>query len=334
MSDPLGILDDEERSRLRRADEPGWRQPTLATLTDERFSDPDWLFERKLDGVRALAARDGATPTLWSRNRKVMNETYPELLPALAEHGTDRFIVDGEIVAFDGRRTSFAKLQKRINLTRPRDIERSGVDVFYYVFDLLAVGDADLTRLPLRARKRVLARAFAFADPVRFSRHRNTDGRAYLARACSWGWEGLIAKRADAPYRFGRTRDWLKLKCESGQEMVIGGYTEPRGSRVGLGALLVGYYEGENLRYAGKVGTGYDEATLRDLRQRLDRLERSSSPFTDPVREPGVHWAQPRLVAQIGFTEWTRDARLRHPRFEGLRHDKSAGHVVRERPRT
>jgi DNA ligase D-like protein (predicted ligase) len=302
----------------------------LATLTDQRFSSPDWVFERKYDGVRALASRIGDTPRLWSRNQKAMDKTYPELIDTLTTHSVPSFLADGEIVAFDGNQTSFGKLQARINLTRPEDIRRTGVDVYYYLFDLLVIDDAELTRLPLRARKRVLRRAFEFRDPLRYSVHRNTHGEKFYADACARGWEGLIAKRADSPYLHTRSRCWLKFKCVRDQEFVIGGFTEPRGSRIGFGALLVGYYEDGALRYAGKVGTGYSDTLLRDLRARLEALTQPHSPFADPVREKDAHWVRPTLVAQIGFTEWTRDGKLRHPRFLGLRHDKPAQEVIRE----
>ena len=307
-----------------------WRAPMLATLTAERFDDPNWLFERKLDGVRAIAARDGARTTLWSRNQKPMDATYPELVSELDRRGPDRFVADGEIVAFDGGQTSFSKLQGRIQLREARDIERVGIPVYLYLFDLLVLGDRDLTGLPLRERKRLLRDAFDFGGALRLSAHRNEHGIDYYRHACEHGWEGLIAKRADSTYTPGRSPDWLKFKCVREQELVIGGFTDPRGSRHGFGALLLGYYDGDRLRYAGKVGTGYNERTLADLRSRLDQLARSRSPFTGPVRESGTHWVRPELVAQIGFSEWTRDGLLRHPRFLGLREDKVATEVVRE----
>ncbi|MEU6641281.1 non-homologous end-joining DNA ligase [Saccharomonospora sp. NPDC046836] len=305
----------------------------LATLTDRYFSDPNWIFERKLDGVRAVCVRaGGAEPVLWSRNRRPMNAAYPELVEALAAQSGDEFTVDGEIVAFDGRQTSFAKLQPRIHLGDPARARATGIEVFYYLFDLLDFGGTDATALPLRQRKQLLRQAFDFHDPIRLSRYRNTDGERFLREACAEGWEGLIAKRANAPYRGGRSRDWLKFKCVKDQEFVVGGFTDPAGSRTGFGALLVGYYSGRTLRYAGKVGTGYNDAMLRDLRRRFDALARPSAPFADPVREVGSHWVEPELVVEVGFTEWTEDGRLRHPRFRGLREDKPATEVVREIP--
>lgn len=329
MTDALDVLDDSVRSALP-ASGRDWQAPMLATLTEHYFSDPDWIYERKLDGVRALAVRDGSTPHLWSRNENSLDASYPELIEALAEHGANRFVADGEIVAFEGRRTSFAKLQSRIHLTGADRIRRVGVPVFYYLFDLLSYNGFDLTSRSLGERKKVLRAAFDFHDPLRFSAHRTGDGVAFHQEACENGWEGIIAKRGSAPYRHGRSTDWLKFKCVKDQEFVVGGFTEPNGSRSGFGALLVGYYSGDRLCYAGKVGTGFDQKTLRALRSRLDDLERSDPPFADRVAEHRVHWVRPELVAQIGFTEWTRDGKLRHPRFAGTREDKSAREVVRE----
>lgn len=326
----LQLLGAAERSQLRRASSVDFVAPMLATLTDRRFSDENWIFERKLDGVRAVTVRDGTGTSLWSRNRRQANATYPELVEALDATTPRRFVADGEIVAFDGAQTSFARLQQRIGISDATRARRVGVGVYLYLFDLLVIGDVDISRLPLRTRKRLLREAFAFTDPLRYSAHRNSEGEAYHDEACHRGWEGLIAKRADSRYRSGRSSDWLKFKCVRGQEFVVGGFTEPAGSRSGFGALLVGYYDSGSLRYAGKVGTGYDARTLQELRTRLDRLERSSSPFADRVRERGAHWVEPELVAQIGFTEWTGDGMLRHPRFQGLRTDKAPADVARE----
>ena len=325
------LLAPESMAALREAGPVGFRQPMLATLTDRPFSSEHWVFERKLDGVRAIISRDtGQRPELWSRNQKPMDATYPELVAALAEQGPDRFIADGEIVAFDGSLTSFARLQARMHLKDPEEVERTGVEVYLYLFDLLVLGELDLTRLPLRDRKRLLHQAFDYADPIRLSNHRNADGEEYFQLACTRGWEGLIAKRANSTYQSRRSSDWRKFKCVSDQEFVIGGFTEPSGSRIGFGALLLGYYADGALRYAGKVGTGYDRTMLRRLRRTMDQLETDDSPFADVVGEPGVHWVSPELIAQVGFTEWTGDGRLRHPRFLGLREDKQPRDVVRE----
>ncbi|MEU6249455.1 non-homologous end-joining DNA ligase [Glycomyces sp. NPDC047010] len=308
----------------------GFRDPMLATPTERRFSGPDWVFERKLDGMRAVAGRDGGAPRLWSRTGRPIEAGFPELVAALADLGGPRFTADGEIVAFDGAQTSFARLQSRIHLTDPARIAATGVRVHYYLFDLLSIEGEDVTHLPLRDRKRLLRAAFTFRDPLRYSVHRNSDGEAFFAEACGRGWEGVIAKRAASRYHGGRSKNWLKLKCVRGQEFVVGGFTDPQGARTGFGALLIGYHDGRGpLRYAGKVGTGYDDATLRDLRARMDALAEAKSPFKDPVRER-AHWVRPELVVQVAFTEWTADGMLRHPRFQGERTDKAARDVVRE----
>ncbi|MBO0827669.1 MAG: non-homologous end-joining DNA ligase [Streptosporangiales bacterium] len=306
----------------------------LAVLTDDYFSDPDWVYERKLDGERVLAVRDGASVRLVSRNDKTLDGHYPEVVEALESQSCDRFVLDGEVVAFEAGRTSFARLQQRMQVSDPERARATGVAVFYYVFDLLHVAGHDVDRLPLRQRKALLRKAIAFGKPLRYTTHRVEHGERYLAEACRRGWEGLIAKRADAPYTGRRSGDWLKFKCVNEQELVVGGFTEPAGSRVGLGALLVGHYADGRFRYAGKVGTGYDRATLLRLRERLDGLERAEPAFAGVRKhQRGVHWVEPELVAQIGFTEWTTDGMLRHPRFLGLREDKDPRDVVRERPR-
>ncbi|MGW0212456.1 non-homologous end-joining DNA ligase [Streptomyces sp. NPDC003233] len=301
---------------------------------DPRDFGEGWLFERKLDGVRLLAVREGDSLRLLSRRGRRLNDTYPEIVEALAAQECTDFTVDGEVVAFSGGRTDFARLQRRLGLTRRRDIEASGVAVTYYLFDLLRLEGTDTRQLPLRLRKSLLRRALSFRAPLRLTPHRNAGGAELLAEACGRGWEGLIAKRADGPYRTRRSPDWLKLKCSQGQEFVIGGFTEPAGSRVGLGALLLGFFDGDRLRYAGKVGTGFDRRALLELRERLGGLRRDSSPFTGAVREARARWVRPELVAQIAFTEWTRDGMLRHPRYLGLREDKRPRDVIRERAGT
>lgn len=310
---------------------PDWRPPTLATLTDDRFSDPQWIFERKFDGMRCLAFRDGDRVRLLSRNRQPLNGTYPELVEALAAQPVTRFVLDGEVVAFDGRRTSFARLQGRLGLTDPDVARASPVRIFFYVFDLLHLDGKSTVEVPLIWRKRLLRKAIDFAGPLRYAPHRVGDGIAAYRRACERGDEGVIAKRADSTYQVGRSKDWLKFKCVRDQEFVVGGYTSPKGSRVELGALMLGYYEGRELIYAGKVGTGFDDATLRRLHARLAAITRDTPPFARGlVREPGAHWVSPEMVVQIGFSEWTRDGKLRHPRYLGMRTDKDPGDVVRE----
>jgi bifunctional non-homologous end joining protein LigD len=318
----------------RNGKQPDWLEPELATLTQERFSDSGWLFERKLDGERCLAFRSGDSIRLMTRNQKEVANNYPEIAGALREQAVGDFIVDGEIVAFEGSETRFELLQQRIHVTHPDARLLRKVPVFYYIFDVLYADDQDVRPQPLRERKDVLHRVLSFRDPLRFTGHRDTDGEAFYAEACQLGWEGLIAKRADAPYRAGRSRDWLKFKCETNQEFVIGGYTDPQRSRIAFGALLLGYHDADGqLAYAGKVGTGFDTKTLRSLLAELEELGQDRTPFDrGDLPRSGVHWVQPQLVAQIGFSEWTRDGQLRHPRFQGLRRDKAASEVVREVP--
>jgi bifunctional non-homologous end joining protein LigD len=317
-----------------RPDQPGWLDPELATLTRDRFSDPAWIFERKLDGERCLAFRSGEAVRLMTRNQKEDTSTYPELAQALAAQQASDFIIDGEIVAFAGPQTSFSRLQQRLGIRHPGSDLVAAVPVRYYIFDVLWTEGRDVRPLPLRERKQILRGLLSFEDPLCFTEHRDTDGEAYFRDACASGWEGLIAKRADAPYRPGRTRDWLKFKCESGQEFVIGGFTDPRGTRTGFGALLLGYYDaGHQLIYAGKVGTGFTQQTLDSLHATLAGLEQDRAPFTGgKLPRSGVHWVQPCLVAEVGFSEWTTAGELRHPRFQGLRDDKDPADVVRELP--
>jgi DNA ligase D-like protein (predicted ligase) len=305
----------------------------LATLTDERFSREGWVFEPKLDGERCLVFRRGRNLDLFSRNQKRLNAKYPEVTAALAQQETRVFITDGEIVAFQDGVSSFARLQQRMQIQQPtRDLMRR-VPVWLYLFDLLYLDRYDLRHLPLRYRKELLSSAFDFRDPLHFAEHRETEGEAFYEEACRRGWEGVIAKNGESEYISNRTRAWLKFKCAREQEFVIGGYTDPRGARIGLGALLVGYYRRGRLVYAGKIGTGYDIATLKRLSRQLARLQTATNPFAkEGIPRQGVHWVKPKLVAQVRYSEWTTDGKLRHPRFIGLREDKDPKAVVRERP--
>jgi bifunctional non-homologous end joining protein LigD len=317
---------EETLSGLPREKHPQWVSPMLATLTEKYFSREGWIFERKLDGIRCLAFRKGRTIRLLSRNRLPQNAAFPDIVDALAEQPSTDFVIDGEIVAFDKGMTSFARLQQR---------GKGRVAIFYYVFDIMHLDGRRMTGLPLRDRKEVLRRAIDFSPrALRFTTHRATHGERFLDEACRKGWEGLLAKNASAEYQGRRSGDWLKFKCVNEQELVIGGWTDPKGSRAAFGALLLGYYEGKTLKYAGLVGTGFSQQLLRDLKKKLNALEVDEPPFgRDGLPRAHVHWAKPRLVAQIGFTEWTRDGKLRHPRFLGLRTDKAPANVVREKPK-
>jgi bifunctional non-homologous end joining protein LigD len=303
----------------------------LATLTDRRDFDKDWLLERKFDGERCLAWKEGDAVRLESRTGNDLTGAYPEVRAALAAQRLDSLLLDGEVVVFDGEQTSCSRLQQRLGVTKPSAALVEAFPVVYCVFDLLEAGGEDLTARPLFERRARLEQSIRPTQNLRISEAWRDRSERRFAEACRSGWEGLIAKRADAPYAHGRSSDWLKLKCALGQEFVIGGYTDPAGSRTDFGALLVRYYEGDRLRYAGKVGTGYSAERLAELGVRLRKLEIPESPFADARPVPrGTHWTRPDLVAQIGFAEWTPQGRLRQPRFLGLRDDKHPADVVKE----
>jgi bifunctional non-homologous end joining protein LigD len=314
----------------------GWLDPELATLTRDRFFDPAWIYERKFDGERCLAYRADGEVWLTTRNRQLVNSTYPELAEALEAQSAAGFVIDGEVVALKGDATSFSRLQQRLGVRNPGPELMRAVPVVYFVFDVLRADGRDVRNLSLRERKSMLRKLLSYGGPIRFTVHRSESdaARAYWEHALASGWEGLVVKRADSRYVAGRSRDWLKFKAENNQEFVIGGFTDPQRSRTGFGALLIGYYDdGGQLVYAGKVGTGFDEATLTSLRKTLDGLEQPRSAFDrGALPRAGVHWVRPELVGQVGFSEWTTAGQLRHPRYLGLRRDKDAASVTRERP--
>jgi len=282
---------------------PAWLEPMAATLTQERFSGADWLFERKFDGIRLLAYKQGSDVQLFSRNR--LPQHLPALATAIANLPVDEVILDGE-VTWDGR---------------------SG----YHVFDILWLNGRAVTSLPLEDR-RALLQELPFDAPIH--RVELLDADKPWERASREGWEGVIAKRRGSPYEHRRSKHWLKMKCEASQELVVGGFTDPQGARVGLGALLVGYYERSDFVFAGKVGTGFDTKLLLDLRGRLDAVELPMSPFTKAIGLPRLraHWVRPEIVVQVAFIEWTVHGKLRHPRLLGVRFDKDARDVTREQP--
>ena len=298
---------------------PAFVTPMKAVLTSDRPSGEGWVFERKLDGIRCLAVKDGDRTRLYSRNELSLNDRYPTIAAALDGQAADRFVIDGEAVAFVGGRDRFGGGE--------------GAEIYLYAFDVLVAGGEDVRELPLEERRKVLEGLLDWKDPLRTTDQVTGDGTQLLDEACREGWEGLIAKRLGTAYVSTRSRDWLKLKCTRAQELVIGGFTAPKGSRTDLGALLVGYFDDGELRYAGKVGTGFTHATLKELAGQLAPLARDSSPFAPEKGIPrDASWVEPELVAQIGFMEWTGDGRLRHPSFLGLRIDKAAREVTREEP--
>jgi len=282
---------------------PEWVEPMAATLTQERFTGPEWIFERKYDGIRLLAFKNGREVRLLSRNKLPQN--LPDIAGALAELPVHDVVLDGEVIW-------------------------PSQGVGYHVFDIVWLDGRDVTSLPLTARRELL-QTLGLRSPL--ERVDALDDPKPWERACAEGWEGVIAKRRDSIYEHRRSPHWLKMKCENAQEFVVGGFTDPRGSRVGLGALLVGHYDRDDLVFAGKIGTGFDTKLLRELRARLDPLEIPSPPFTKGKGFPRhAHWVRPELVVQAAFIEWTVHGKLRHPRLLGVRFDKAARDVVREQP--
>ena len=280
---------------------PDWLEPMAATLTQERELGSGWLYERKFDGIRLLAYKRGRTVELFSRNR--LKQHLPGIEEAVRKLPVKDAILDGE-VAWD----------------RSSD---------YHVFDILWLDGKSTTALPIEER-RALLKSLPFTPPMR--RVDLLKDPAPWERARREGWEGVIAKRIGSPYEHKRSKLWLKLKVECSQELVVGGFTDPQGARVGLGALLVGYYEKDDLVFAGKIGTGFDTKLLLDLRKQLDALEIAKSPFTKAIGLPRLraHWVRPKIVVQVSFIEWTVHGKLRHPRLIGVRVDKQAREVVRE----
>lgn len=286
---------------------PDWLEPMAATLTQERFSGPDWRFERKLDGIRLLAFKNASDVNLFSRNRLSQNRAYPSVVEAIRALPGRDLILDGEATGVWGKAGKTA----------------------FHVFDILWLDGHDLTALPLDERRARLE-TLRLRPPLQRVPEL-TDPRPW-ERACREGWEGVIAKRRDSPYEHRRSPHWLKMKCEATQELVVGGFTDPQGARVGLGALLVGYFDRDDFVFAGKIGTGFDTKLLLELRARLDALEIPTPPFTKGKGLPRLraHWVRPEIVVQVSFIEWTVHGKLRHPRLRGIRTDKSAREVVRE----
>ena len=321
----LGELKGSRRSAL-----PHRVEAQLATLMKVPPEGPAWVHEVKYDGYRMLCRIDHGEVRMVSRNAKDWTEHFPSLVQALARLQLDSAWLDGEVVVVDARgRSSFQALQNALSGAP------SGTLV-YYAFDLLYLNGFDLRGVALAERKRVLQRLLADAPPgLKYSEHFAAPGREFRDQACGLGLEGMVSKRADLPYQAGRGPAWQKVKCERGQEMVVGGFTDPAGSREGFGALLLGVYEPDGrLAYSGKVGTGFDTEALHRISRALEPLEQKRSPFHNPpqgAEARGAHWVKPVLVAEVSFTEWTADGTLRHPSFKGLRSDKPATQVVRER---
>ncbi len=314
----------------REAGLPATLAPQLATLVAEPPSGKGWLHEVKLDGYRLVARLEKGRATLLTRRGKDWSSRFPAVREAVAALPAGRALLDGEVVVFrpDGK-TDFQRLQNWL--------QRSAVgnDLVYVAFDLLHLNGYDLRKAPLEERKRLLRRLLAASDrpALRYGDHLDTDGKKVYRRACELGLEGIVSKRRDRPYLSRRSRDWLKVKCARAQEFVIGGFTDPKGKRTGFGALLLGIHQQGELRYAGRVGTGFSEQTLQLLSAELERLERKRTPFAGGLTRAearGVHWVTPKLVAEVEFSEWTDENRLRHPTFKGVRRDKEPAEIVRE----
>ena len=320
----------------RKVSQPDFVPPMLATLTDEYFSSTDWIYEHKFDGVRCLVFKKNGKVKLLSRNKNLMNNEYPEIAHAFEKQAADNFIVDGEIVAVEKGLSDFELLQSRINL---KDLERiqakiKQVPIALCIFDVIYFDGYDLRHLPLLERKQILKKILKYNKVLLFTEHKVGDGVKFFHKACRAKWEGVIAKKADSIYEGRRSRDWLKFKCVMEQELVIGGFTTPRGSRTDFGALLVGYFSKGKFMYAGKVGTGFSHDTLQILGKKMRALEIKTCPF-DNYDEAisNVHWIKPKLVAEFGFAQWTRNGKLRVGRYKGLRDDKDAKDVVKEVPK-
>ena len=316
----------------RKSQLPDFVAPQLATLVDRVPQGKDWLHEIKFDGYRILCRISNRRISLVTRNRQDWTERLTFLVRAAGELPVDNALIDGEVVALnENGTTNFQLLQNSLSTHATENL-------VFYVFDLLHLNGNDLMQLPLLTRKEILVeilKSKSSSSAIRYSEHWLGEGDRLYDEACRSGLEGVISKRADQPYKPGRGRDWVKTKCVQNQEFVIGGFTDPAGSRAGLGALLVGVHdERGRLVYAGKVGTGFSRQSLIDLRSRLDSLASKAPPFINPPRGAearGVHWVKPELIAAISFTEWTGDSMLRHPSFEGLREDKPPVAITRER---
>ena len=313
---------------------PNFIEPQLATLVSAVPEGQKWLHELKFDGYRILCRIDNGQVSLLTRNAQDWTGRFSALAQAAKKLDVRQALLDGEVVAFDSKGGhSFQLLQNSLK-------HGDSADFVYFAFDLLHLDGRDLRATPLLERKELLQRLLssdpktARAGALRYSEHWLGQGTQLFDKACEMGLEGIIAKSVDAPYRSGRSRDWLKIKCSKNQEFVIGGFTDPAGARAGFGALLLGVHDDKGaLRYAGRVGTGFDDRMLRDLRARLDKLKRKSPPFANPPKgadAKGVHWVEPSLVGEVVFTEWTTDGMLRHPSFKGLREDKPAIEIGRE----
>ncbi len=323
------LISPEQKKLLRKEKMSSFIKPMLAQTTNNiPFSDKKWIFEPKLDGERCLLFKNGNTVILKSRNNKLLNESYPEIVTIAKKLALPNCIIDGEIVAFKDKVSNFSLLQERFGVDYTRKISAPKIPISYYAFDILFYDQYLTTNLPLLTRKTILKNLIPFKGIFRYMRHKKNNGISYFKQACKNKWEGLIAKKIESTYISKRSPQWLKLKCINEQEFVIGGYTQPTRSRINFGALLLGYYENGKLHYAGKVGTGFNDIILNELGALLKKYTTTKNPFTNyDLSIHNVHWVKPILVGEIQFTEWTSTNKLRHPSFLGLRRDKIAKNV-------
>jgi len=319
----------------RKSSQPDFIAPQLATLVKEPPTGDEWFHELKFDGYRMICHLKNGKVRFWSRNQKDWTTKFRSLTKAITSLPVKSAILDGEVVVMDASgRTSFQQLQQSMG-------KNGGEAGFVYeAFDLLYVEGYLLTRVVLKERKqllRELLKANEKKAAVRYSDHVEGNGAAFYKQACDYGIEGIVSKLSNASYESTRSRNWLKVKCAKNQEFVVAGYTTSAKGLPGFGSLILGVYDKGKLIYAGRVGTGFSLKQRVELAKKLDTLSRESSPFAVTPKDPGLrqaHWATPRLVAEVTFTEWTSDGSIRHPSFQGLREDKRAEEVVRELPAT
>ena len=310
---------------------PEFVSPQLATLEDKAPTGNQWLHELKFDGYRMICHLNRSSIRFWSRNKKDWTHKFPHLGRAIKEFPARSAILDGEVVAVDSKgRASFQKLQQAM--------KTGDAGFVFHVFDLIYLDGFDLTRVPLRERKNILATLFESVpakSPLRYSDHVEGNGAKFFQQACKFGIEGIVSKLADSKYESTRTRSWVKVKCIKRQEFVIAGFTLSEKDFPGFGALILGVYDKGKLVYAGRAGTGFTIKQRLELRKKLDTMVRSTSPFAEKPKDPRLKravWVAPKLVGEVAFTEWTDDGSVRHPSFQGLREDKKAQDVVREEP--
>ena len=322
----------KELPGARKKPMPEFVAPQLATLMKEAPEGEEWLHELKFDGYRMLCHLNAGKVRFWSRNQKDWTEKFPNLAKALKTFPVTNAILDGEIVIVDkAGRSSFQALQQSMG--------KSGEASFVFqIFDLIYLDGFDLTRTPLVQRKLKLEELMASlkgTTPLRYSEHVAGSGRQFFKQACAYGIEGIISKLADSPYQSTRNRNWLKAKCIKRQEFVIAGYTPSKKDFPGFGSLILGVHDKGKLIYSGRVGTGFTIKQRLEIQKKLDRISQPAMPFAVKPKDPGLrdaHWAKPQLVAEVEFTEWTADASIRHPSFQGLREDKNVAEIVREEP--